>query len=84
MTFSSMLDGVPLPYGRDRKVLAWIFDKAIRNDSAFVPWSAASEYQREMGLIEGGSSNQNRRARFARVAGQRQGGFSRFQISFEP
>lgn len=69
VTFSSMLDGVPLPYGRDRKLLAWIFDRAIRNGSAFVPWSAASEYQREMGLTEGGSSNQNLRARFKRIAG---------------
>ncbi len=69
VTFSSMLDGVPLPYGRDRKLLAWIFDRAIRHGSAFVPWTAAAEYQREMGLTEGGSSNQNLRARFGRIAG---------------
>ncbi len=69
VTFSAMLDNVPLPFGGDRKLLAWIFDRAIRTNSSFVPWSAASEYQREMGLSEGGKSNRNLQARFSRIAG---------------
>ena len=69
VTFSSMLSGVPLPFGRDRKLLAWIFDRAIRSDSPFVSWGAANEYQREMGLPEGGKSNKELQARFTRIAG---------------
>lgn len=69
VTFSSMLSGVPLPFGRDRKLLAWIFDRAIRSDSPFVGWSAANEYQREMGLPEGGRSNKQLQERFQRIAG---------------
>ena len=69
VTLTSMSSGVALPFGRDRKLLAWIFDKAIRNDNPFVPWSAATEYQREMGLPEGGRPNKELQARFARIAG---------------
>ena len=69
VTFSTMRDDVSLPFGGDRKLLAWIFDRAIRTNSGFVPWSAASEYQRELGLSEGGKSNRNLQARFARIAG---------------
>lgn len=69
VTFTSMLNGVPLPFGRDRKLLAWIFDRAIRSDSPFVGWSAANEYQREMGLPEGGRSNKQLQERFQRIAG---------------
>jgi Plasmid encoded RepA protein len=68
VTLTSMTSGVALPFGRDRKLLAWIFDRAIRNDDPFVPWTAASEYQREMGLPEGGKSNKELQARFARIA----------------
>lgn len=68
VTLSSMNSEVPLPFGRDRKLLAWIFDKAIRSDNPFVPWSAAAEYQREMGLQEGGKSNKELQARFSRIA----------------
>ena len=68
VTLTSMSSGIALPFGRDRKLLAWIFDRAIRNDDPFVPWSAANEYQREMGLPEGGKSNKELQARFARIA----------------
>ncbi len=69
VTLTSMSSGVALPFGRDRKLLAWIFDRAIRNDDPFVPWTAATEYQREMGLPEGGRSNKELQARFLRIAG---------------
>ena len=69
VTLTSMSNGVALPFGRDRKLLAWIFDRAIRNDNPFVPWTAATEYQREMGLPEGGRSNKELQARFLRIAG---------------
>lgn len=68
LTLSAMNSNVPLPFGRDRKLLAWIIDRAIRSDNPFVPWSAAAEYQREMGIPEGGKSNKELQARFARIA----------------
>ena len=68
VTLSAMNSKVPIPFGRDRKLLAWIIDRAIRNNNPFVPWSAAAEYQREMGIPEGGKSNKELQARFARIA----------------
>lgn len=68
VTLSAMNSNVPLPFGRDRKLLAWLIDRAIRNDNPFVPWSAAAEYQREMGIPEGGKSNKELQARFSRIA----------------
>ena len=69
VTFNANLPGVPLPFGADRKLLAWIFDRAIRSDSPFIPWSSASEYQREMGFSMSGRSNQQLATRFERIAG---------------
>ncbi len=69
VTFSAVLPDVPMPYGADRKVLAWIFDKAIRSDTPFIPWSSALEFQREMGLTKGGKNNRDLAKRFDRVRG---------------
>ena len=69
VTFSAASPGVPLPFGADRKLLAWIFDRAIRSNSSFIPWTSASEYQRETGLPIGGSGNRDLNKRFLRVAG---------------
>ena len=69
VTFNANLPGVQLPFGADRKLLAWIFDRAIRSDSPFIAWSSASEYQREMGISMSGRSNQQLAARFERIAG---------------
>ena len=59
VTFSAAADGVSLPYGADRRLLFWLLDRAIRNDSAFVPWSSAAEYQTEMGMKRGGRQTNN-------------------------
>jgi len=69
VTFSAAADGVSLPYGADRRLLFWLLDRAIRNDSAFVPWSSAAEYQIEMGMKRGGRQNQQLRDRFLRLSG---------------
>ena len=69
VTFHALQDGVPLPYGADRKLLAWIFDRAIRSNSPFIPWDSANEYQREMGLSMGGRTNRQLNQRFQRIAG---------------
>ena len=69
VTFSAAHHNVGMPFGADRKVLAWIFDKAIRTDSPFIPWSSAVEFQKEMGLTKGGKNNRDLNKRFERVAG---------------
>jgi hypothetical protein len=38
VTFSATADGIGLPHGADRKLLFWLLDRAIRNDSPFVPF----------------------------------------------
>ena len=79
VTFTAGDDGVAMPYGADRKLLAWIFDRAIRSNSPFIPWTSANDYRRDLGLTQGGSANRQLAAQFRRVAGlmisiQRQGG----------
>lgn len=69
VTFHALQEGVPLPYGADRKLLAWVFDRAIRSNSPFIPWESANEYQREMGLSMGGRTNRQLNQRFQRIAG---------------
>lgn len=69
VTFTSMLPGVPLPYGKDRKLLAWIFDRAIRSETPFIPWRTATEYLKEMGMSDGGSVMRQLAGRFERIAG---------------
>lgn len=69
VTFSALLRGVALPYGADRKLLAWLLDRAIREDSPFVPMESASHYLQDMGLSMSGRSNQQLAARFERLAG---------------
>ncbi len=69
VTFSATADGIGLPYGADRKLLFWLLDRAIRNDSPFVPWSSAAEFGREMGLEKGGRTNKQIKERFSRIAG---------------
>lgn len=69
ITFTALRAGVPLPFGADRKLLAWLFDRAIRSKSPFIPWQSAQEYQREMGLSMSGRSNRQLSERFQRIAG---------------
>ncbi len=69
VTFSAVRPDVGMPFGTDRKVLAWIFDRAIRMDTPFIPWNSALEFQKEMGLTRGGKNNRDLRKRFERVAG---------------
>lgn len=60
--------GILLPYGADRHLLAWIFDRAIRSDSPYIAWESASEYRHEMGLSIGGSGHKQLAQRFERLS----------------
>lgn len=69
VTFSAGISGVPLPYGADRKLLAWVFDRAIDSESPIISWESAWEYQKEMGLKRSGKNNKDLRGRFHRISG---------------
>jgi hypothetical protein len=69
VTFSAGMDNVPLPFGADRKLLAWILDRAINSDSPSIGWESAWEYQKEMGLSRSGKNNRDLRERFIRISG---------------
>jgi len=87
VTFTAAHPNTPMPYGSDRKLLAWIFDRAIRSDTPFIPWTTAVEFQKEMGLTKGGKNNRDLTERFARVAGlviniQREGGQGKRDLTY--
>lgn len=69
VTFTAGKPGVDLPYGADRRLLAWLLDRAIRSESPFVLWEAAWQYQREVGLAHSGRSNLRLQASFERIQG---------------
>ena len=69
VTFSAGIPGVPIPFGADRKLLAWILDRAITSGSPSIGWDSAWEYQKEMGLSRSGKNNKDLRDRFLRISG---------------
>ncbi len=69
VTFSTGIPEVPLPFGSDRKLLAWVFDRAINSESPVIGWESAWEYQKELGLKRSGKNNRYLRARFHRISG---------------
>ncbi len=69
VTFIAARDGVPMAFGSDRKLLTWMFDKAIQSDSSFVPWKKATEYSRETGINDSGKNFRDLRDRFRRLSG---------------
>jgi hypothetical protein len=69
VTFSTGIPDVPLPFGSDRKLLAWVFDRAINSESPLIAWDSAWEYQKEMGLKRSGKNNKDLRERFHRISG---------------
>jgi Plasmid encoded RepA protein len=69
VTFMAARDGVPMAYGSDRKLLTWMFDKAIQSDSPFVPWKKATEYSKETGINDSGKNLRDLRERFRRLSG---------------
>ena len=60
--------GVLLPFGADRQLLAWLFDRAIRSDSPYISLESASEYRKEMGLGTGGKGLSQFKDQFERIA----------------
>lgn len=69
VTFTAASDGVRLPYGSDRRLLAWLIDRSIRIGSPFVALDSAWAYQREMGLAHSGRNNELLQQSFRRICG---------------
>ena len=69
VTFSTGIADVPLPFGSDRKLLAWVFDRAINSESPMIAWESAWQFQKEMGLKRSGKNNKDLRERFHRISG---------------
>ncbi len=69
VTFTACIDGVALPFGSDRRLLFWLFDKAIHAKSPVITWGSARQYQDELGLSHGGRDNRRLRESFRRLAG---------------
>jgi len=69
VTFSAGVKDVQLPFGADRKLLAWMLDRAITSGSPSIGWESAWEYQKEMGLSRSGKNNRDLRERFMRISG---------------
>lgn len=67
--FTAGIPDIDLPFGADRKLLAWLLDKAVRSDLTFIGWDSAWRYQEEMGLSHSGKTYQNLRQSFLRLTG---------------
>lgn len=69
VTFIAAREGVPMAFGSDRKLLTWMFDRAIQADSPYVPWRNAIEYNRDVGINDSGKNLRDLRDRFRRISG---------------
>ncbi len=54
LTVGAMDPNTPLPYGKDRAVLAWVTTKAMQTGIPRVEWESAAEYLETFGLDKGG------------------------------
>ncbi len=69
VSFTAGLAGIDLPFGHDRHLMAWIFDKAISSDTSFVTIKSASDYLREVGKQRNGDRVKELAARLRRLTG---------------
>ena len=69
VTFTAGINGIDMAFGNDRHLMAWLFDKAINSDTAFVTIKSASDYLRETGKSRNGDRVKELAARLARLSG---------------
>lgn len=69
VTFTAGLTDVDMPYGNDRDLMAWLFDKAINSKTSFVTIKNATEYLRETGKQRNGDRVKELAARMRRLSG---------------
>lgn len=58
-----------MAFGTDRVLLYWLFNKAVKLKSRFIPLTYVSEYIRDMGLSDCGKNRRDLVERLARVSG---------------
>ena len=69
VTFTAGINGIDMPFGNDRHLMAWLFDKAINSDTAFVTIRSASDYLKETGKSRNGDRVKELAARLSRLTG---------------
>jgi hypothetical protein len=69
VTFSAALNDIEMPFGADRDLMAWLFDKAINSETSFVPIRSANEYFRETGKSRSGDRVKDLAGRLRRLSG---------------
>jgi hypothetical protein len=68
LTVGAMDPKTPLPYGKDRVVLAWVTTKAMQTGNPCVEWASASEYFETFGLDNGGTQYRKLKQSWERLA----------------
>ncbi len=69
VTFTAGINGIDMPFGNDRHLMAWLFDKAINSDTSFVTMKSASDYLKETGKSRNGDRIKELAARLGRLTG---------------
>lgn len=69
VTLTAGLKDVALPFGADRTLLYWIFDKAVKAGSPFVSLENIATYLDEMGMMDCGSNRADLIERMERLFG---------------
>jgi hypothetical protein len=65
----SAVSDAEMAFGSDRNLLYWLFNKAIKLQSRFIPLRYVSEYLKDMGLSDCGKNRKDVVERLARVSG---------------
>ena len=58
-----------MPYGSDRTLLYWMIDKAIKSKSPFVSWQTATEFLRDLAMVNSGKNRADLKKRYRRLSG---------------
>ncbi len=69
VTFTVSSKDGEMPYGSDRSLLHFLFNKAVKCNSRFVSWETATEFLKAMDISDGGKNYRDLRARFDRIRG---------------
>jgi hypothetical protein len=69
VTFTVVSKDGEMPYGSDRSLLHFLFNKAVKSNNRFVSWETATEFLKAMNISDGGKNYRDLRARFDRIRG---------------
>ncbi len=69
VTFTVASKDGEMPYGSDRSLLHFLFNRAVKSNSRFVSWETATEFLKAMDISDGGKNYRDLRARFDRIRG---------------